>query len=261
MLTRLLIIVTILPMKKTILISPGDITLGNLLTQFALSEGFNVVSLVEEEGPRKGTSPKAKRRGNEKEEDTKGKDDSEKTQSGASADILGFEVKYNWRSPLSAPQVRTEAVNRYGGIDEAILLYEMKGENKPLQDLSPSSMEEEIDRGIKGTYFLLRELVNLFQRKRKGVLTFVLYQARETLHSPLGSTVMGGIQGLVNALFTIYQNESFAMNGVDIHSVSTEEAADYVWKIQKEKAHHSQGKWFKMSDRSGFLQSFIQRGS
>ncbi len=248
-------------MKKTILISPGDSTIGNLLTQFALGDDAHVISLVEEEGPRTGAASKTKKKGGGgKAKETTGDGPKEKNETGTSSDLLGFELKYNWRSPLSAPQVRTEAVNRYGGIDEAILLYEMRGENKPLQDLSSSSMEEEIDRGIKGTFFLLRELVNLFQRKRTGVLTFVLYQARETLHSPLGSTVMGGIRGLVNALFTIYQNESYVINGVDIHSVSAEEAADYVWKIHVDKARHSQGKWFKMSDRSSFLQSFIHRG-
>ncbi len=176
---------------------------------------------------------------------------------GSSVSLPGEEVEENlvpipWNrtSSMSVHNVVLESVNRMDSIEEMVFLFQPTIDNKPIHELSLSQVESYIDTYVKGSIYLLREVLGYFQKRQRGVLYVVLHIAGLEVLPPIDAVGMGAIESFTNSLFTLYQNEDVHINGFTSDSPDPREYAEYIFNTIQQKARTSHGKWYRYSDRS-----------
>lgn len=211
-------------MGRSILLNGKHTPLGSQLTRLFLEDGDRVTGLVE--SPLSEPLP-----GEEAEENL-------------------TIIPWNRTSPISVHNVIVEAVNRTEDIDEAVFLFQPDIENKPIHELSLASIDSYIDTYIKGSLYLLKEILAYFQKKQKGALYIVLdYSGMEVL-PPIDALGIGGIEAFTNTLFILYQNEQIGIHGFTSSTAEKPEYAAFIHRTITEKARNSHGKWFRFNERS-----------
>lgn len=211
-------------MACTILLNGKNTPLGMHLSRLFLESGSKVAGLLE------GGSP-ASLPGEEVEENL----------------IL---IPWNRTSSLSVHNVIVESVNRMESIEELVFLFQPAIDNKPIHELGLSQIESYIDTYVKGSIYLLREVLGYFQKKQRGALYVVLHIAGLEVLPPIDAVGMGAIESFTNSLFTLYQNENVNINGFTSDSSDSREYAGFVFNTIQQKARTSHGKWYRFSDRS-----------
>jgi len=169
---------------------------------------------------------------------------------GEEADENLFPIQWNRTSPISVHNVVVEAVNRLDTIDEMIFLFQPAIENKPIHELSLARVESYIDTYVKGSIFLLREILNYFQKKQAGTLHVVFHTAGLEVLPPIDAAGSGALEHFTNSLFTLYQNEPVHMNGFTSNSPDSTDYAQFIHDTIVQKARSSHGRWYRFSDRS-----------
>lgn len=211
-------------MGRTILLNGKHTALGSQLTRLFLEDGDRVTGLVE--GPLAAPLP-----GEEAEENL-------------------TIIPWNRTSPISVHNVLVEAVNRTENIDEAIFLFQPDIENKPLHELSLASIDAYIDTYIKGSLYLLKEILGYFQKKQTGALYIVLDNSGMEVLPPIDALGIGGFEAFTNTLFILYQNEEIAIHGFTSSTAEKPEYAAFIHRTITEKARGTHGKWFRFNERS-----------
>ena len=214
-------------MKKTILVTGKNTTLGNKLIDNFLNNGYRILAAVEPDDAAPTPDEKIDK------------------------DIIT--IPWNTRSPLSARNLVLSCLNTYGNIDEAVIIYSPGVENRPVHELPAALIEEAIDVKIKSLFFILKEILSHFQLEKKGSLSFLLNYEGNDILPPLEAAASGGIKALINSLFPVYQNEPVKINGFESSSPKSDEFADFVIKILREKGNSSHGKWYKYSEKGKFF--------
>jgi len=211
-------------MERTILLNGKHTPLGSQLAHLFLEDGDRIAGLVE--SPLGEALP-----GEEAEENL-------------------LIVPWNRNSSISVHNVIVETVNRADHIDEAIFLFQPEIENKPLHELTLSSIDSYIDTYIKGSLFLLKEVLGYFQKRQQGSLYIILdYSGLEVL-PPIDAIGIGGIEAFTNTLFILYQNEQVNIHGFNSSTTQKMEYAAFIHRTISEKARKSHGKWHRFNDRS-----------
>ena len=75
---------------------------------------------------------------------------------------------WNRRSPISARNVLLAVANRFGRIDEAVVVQWPFVEARLLPETSYESMERAVDAWLKGPLFLVKGLLEVFARNGGG---------------------------------------------------------------------------------------------
>ncbi|RKX78042.1 MAG: hypothetical protein DRP87_07390 [Spirochaetes bacterium] len=158
-------------------------------------------------------------------------------------------------SPFSVRNTILEGLKRFENIDEVLILYSPTGDNRPLHQLPASTVEEIVDTGIKGNFYILKQVLDIFLRNNRGILTFVLYLRGIDTLPPIDASICGCFRKLVDSIFTFYRNESIMINGIESKSADPVESAKYICKTVSEKAQNTFGKWYRHSGRQSFLQA------
>lgn len=165
--------------------------------------------------------------------------------------VIAFEL--NRRSPLSARTFVLRTVTRFGGIDEAVVLNTAEGENRPLHELPAAAIEEPVDKAVKGSFFILRELLNHFWERKAGLLSLVSCSYGSEVLTPLDAAAAGSFRGLSESVFTYYENEPITVNGFESQSSRYADFARFVISVNRDRGSKSHGKWFRYSERGGLL--------
>jgi NAD(P)-dependent dehydrogenase (short-subunit alcohol dehydrogenase family) len=158
-------------------------------------------------------------------------------------------VRWNSRSPLSTRSVVMEAVNAYGGLDEAFLVYAPEGIYSPFHETSSATFEETVDRLVKSYLFMSKEVLSFFQRREGGSMNMVLHDATGEFAGPLDASLRGSFQSLADSLFVFYQNEPVVLRGFYSESDQNKEFARYIVSTVREKSARGGGKWHRYAAR------------
>lgn len=214
-------------MEKRVLITGKTTPLGTLLVENFLSLGWKVVATVRQNEEKSG-----------------------KTE----VDSNLLVTAWNRRSPLAAKNVLLSGINEFGGIDEAIIIFPMDGENRPLHALPAAAIEAAVDGQIKSQLFMIKEVLGYFQREKRGQLSLVRQDAGSETLPPLDAVCSGSFRTLSSSLFTFYQNEPVMINSFESVTGDGKAFVDFIVRSLEEKARGSHGKRYTYSDK-GMLAS------
>lgn len=159
-------------------------------------------------------------------------------------------VPWNRRTSLGAQNLILEAKKKFGGVDEAWLVYSPEMDSRPAEDVSNLDLEERLDQGLKGFFFLVRELGSLSQEGRKPELNFVLFHEQPASAGPLSSCLYGGFAGLAQG--TIQTARGLRARGFESAGNSAEAFLQYL-RDQGFSGKAPWGKWHVYQEKRGFF--------
>lgn len=162
-------------------------------------------------------------------------------------------VEWNRRSPISARFVLLQAINKEIDIDHAILLLTPRNVKEAIHELASAAVEEKVDFDIKGYLFLLKELINYFLKRKAGSISFVVQNTGPDVLPPCDALLQGSFYGLAESMFSFYENECFALRGVETRLSSNRQIAEYLIQLITENAPRSRGKWIKYTGKNGLF--------
>jgi NAD(P)-dependent dehydrogenase (short-subunit alcohol dehydrogenase family) len=162
---------------------------------------------------------------------------------------------WNRRSPISTRNVLLSVANRFGRIEEAVLLQDPTVEARLLPDATYESIERAADAWLKGPLFLLKGLLEAFARDGGGRLALVEYAPREAPggRPPLEAALRGAFRALAQSLL-----ESGAAKGVQVHCFESVETlardfAGFIVENMSARGDKPAGRWLRFQPRGGLL--------
>jgi len=220
-------------MGRTVLISDAETPLGRELVSAYLQAGDTVVAAVSPQA-----SPKPEWAGS----------------------LLA--VDWNRRSSLSTRNLLLTAVNRFEAVDEAVILDCRTMSEKLAQELSSAEIESEVDAYVKGTVFLVREVMIHFTDRGRGVLCLAAFspQAADSPVPPLDGAIREFFHGFTRSLLATCASGPITANAFQSYSSTPVEFTRFIAKTLEEKARKISGRSFTLEPRQGFLQGLVPAG-
>jgi NAD(P)-dependent dehydrogenase (short-subunit alcohol dehydrogenase family) len=215
-------------MERIVMVSDADTPLGRELVRLFTARGHQVAALVSDARA------------------------SEFPGTGSRAPLV---VPWSRRSPAGARTAVLSTLNRFGVLEEAVVLGAAPSPPALPHELASVDIERAVDQGLKGPIFLVRELLGVFLRRGQGVLSLVCFsERRDDEPGPaLDQTVQEGWQGFAAGVLDAYAEKSVFINGFKAAGVGHEEAAAFVDRSLEEKARKITGRWFTFQPRGGIL--------
>ncbi len=215
-------------MKRVILITDIDTSLGEELVKRYLEKGYRVAAAC--------TNP-------------------EKNTDSGNENLLILDWKR--RSAISARNVILRLLTQYDQIDEALILESPLLERNLLQEVSFSAIESAVDQWIKGTLFLIKEILRIYTKRKEGILSLVNYSQQESggLFPPLESALRGSFQAMAQSLFASNAQKNVCINGFESYCPRIKEFADFIVNTRFEKKRCLSGKWFRFQTKSRLFSS------
>ncbi|MFQ3620952.1 MAG: hypothetical protein SNJ78_08395 [Spirochaetales bacterium] len=165
------------------------------------------------------------------------------------AEMLQY-FRWNKSSALSAKNLLLEVFSVVSELKEVFLIYQPPEDGRPLHEIPVVETERVLDHWVKGYLFFVKELLLHFQRRKKGILTFILQESYPSL-SPLGLSTSAFFKGLGSALFNHYQNEPFALRGFHSQTSDIKDFISHLFSLEQ-RVDKTLGKWNKYSGKSSF---------
>jgi len=215
-------------MERTLLVSDADTPLGRELVRLFAARGFQVAALVTgdqaHEFPGTGSRPP-------------------------------LVVPWARRTPASARTAVLSTLNRFGALDEAVVLGLPQSPPTLPHELSSVEIEKAADLWLKGPAFLVRECLGHFLRQAGGVLSLACVSSRrEDEPSPaLERAALEGWRGFAAGVLGSYSEKAVFINGFRSHGAGPEEVAAFIDRTLEEKARRITGRWFSCQARGGIL--------
>ena len=219
-------------MKRVALITDASTPLGDQLVRRYLSEGYSVAATCS--GQARIEVPLVS-----EEEDL-------------------LVVEWNRTSPVSATNVVLSTRNRFDKIDETLLLLAPELEQKLLQETATETIDRAVDAWVKGSLFLMKAVLQLYEQKQEGSLALINHQSQAATAVPpaLESALRGSFRATAEAIFAGIGQPNVFINGFESHSTKIEELADFIFDTMKTRTARTTGKWHRFPPRSGILGAF-----
>jgi hypothetical protein len=160
-------------------------------------------------------------------------------------------LDWNPSSPISARTLVLAAENRLEHIDEAILICSPPSVRCKAADLSFSDVEIILNDHIKGWFFLIKELISVFNNRRRGSLVLVYpdippIQSRDEAADILGQPALASFRTMTQGLLSSAQNEVYTTMAFSDSDAGNESAfASFLYKTLDETSKRSNGKLHK----------------
>lgn len=219
-------------MSRTVLITDIDTPLGFDLSKTFLEQGDRVIGTV--------ADPE--------------KDNSIKTLNSSS-----FTLK-RWQrsSSISAKNLLLNIINEFDSLDEALLLQPPSLPAKLLHEVTTAEIEQGVDFWVKGNLFLLKEILDIFNRHRGGVLALINYSPHDStgILPPLESALRGSFQALAKSLFSSYSRKNLYINGFESNTVQSSDFSDFIRQTLQDRGRRVSGRWFRFQAKSGLFSPF-----
>jgi len=166
-------------------------------------------------------------------------------------------IHWDRKSPISARNTVLKCLNVGIDLDGAIILESPQIEDKALKELRFSDIETAFDSWIKGTLFIVKELIVHFASLKKGILCLINYsQARNNSTCMLSNVIRGSFRGMLSALFNAGEHKNLNINAFSSQTENVSAYADFILKNIKEKCYKLKGKLFQYQRKSGLFSSF-----
>jgi NAD(P)-dependent dehydrogenase (short-subunit alcohol dehydrogenase family) len=170
------------------------------------------------------------------------------------ADLEGpQQIVWNSRSPFSARGALTRLRSDEKSLDEAVVVFSPLRDVTAFHELSAAKIEETVDYHLKGSLFLLKELLTLFEAQNGGTLTLVSYDQGEDYLSPLDALVRSALLGIADSLFAGYDGSRILIRGYRSSGTEPAAFAEYALAAHREKPQKSAGKWHRYTGKSGLF--------
>ena len=159
-------------------------------------------------------------------------------------------LDWNPSSSISARTLVIAAENRLERIDEAILICSPPSIRSSASALPLSDVEILINDHVKGWFFLVKELSDVFTARKRGTLTLVFSDiassGKDEAADVLGPCALASFRALTNGLLTAAHNEPYITVGFS-HSDAGNEAsfAAFIFKNIDDITNRSNGKLYK----------------
>lgn len=168
---------------------------------------------------------------------------------------------WNRRSPISTRNVMLSVLNRYGRVDEAVILQAPMVERGLLHETPYELIDRAVDVWIKGTLFLIKAMLESFGRSGGGSLVLVHHVPQEagTDFPPLEAALRGAFKSAAQSLFASNSQAGVRINGFESYSTQAREFAEFIVQTMQERGGRSSGKWFRYQPKGGFLSPLKKR--
>ena len=162
---------------------------------------------------------------------------------------------WNRRSPISTRNVLLSVANRFGRIDEAVVLHCPVVEAALLPDATYEGIERAVDSWFKGTLFLLKGLLEVFAREGAGRLALVHYAPRDPGAGlpPLEAALRGAFKALVQSLLDAGGSKGVPVHGFESFAAPPREFAGFIVESLAARGGKPSGKWLRFQPRGGLL--------
>jgi NAD(P)-dependent dehydrogenase (short-subunit alcohol dehydrogenase family) len=160
-------------------------------------------------------------------------------------------LQWNPGSPIAARTVILAAENRLEHIDEAILVCTPPSMRRRAAELLPADIEILINDHIKGWFFLVRELTQVFRAKQSGTLALVLsdmgsISGKDDRVDLLGPPAAAAFRAFAQSLLSSAFDEPYLTMGFSSSEIGEEGGfAAFVLRIIDEGHKRNNGKWHK----------------
>jgi NAD(P)-dependent dehydrogenase (short-subunit alcohol dehydrogenase family) len=208
-------------MGKTVFITDLDTPLGSELVRLYLKEGHRVFATVTEEEEEPDYGPLQNEAG----------------------ESLTVQV---WKrySAASTKNMLLQALIAYESVQESLVLGAPPPYASPLQETELEMIERAVDSWIKGTLFLLKEILAHYEARGGGQLALIS-RDDETSASPLDGALRSGFLGMSRALLKTHGSETITINGFVSSAELTKDFAGFIARNLSERAKRPTGKWMR----------------
>jgi len=160
---------------------------------------------------------------------------------------------WNRRSPISTRNVLLSVVNRFGRIDEAVVLHCPAVEASLLSETTYESIERTVDAWLKGTLFLVKGLLEtLAPRGRLALVHYAPQEAGSGL-PPLEGALRGAFKALAQSLMETGGPRGLPVHGLESFSTPARDFAGFIVETLGARGDKPSGKWLRFQPRSGLL--------
>ena len=215
-------------MGKTILVTGKEGFLGNEISQYFLNQGSRVAASIL---PRKDSVPNV------------------------SQDRRLLQYPWSRRSPVAAKNFVLQAVQEFGSLDEAWLVIQPEREAFPLAELAPLALDEGLDSTVKGTLYLVRELLQYQSTRPSLVLRFVFYDEDPTSQPPLAALHYHGLKALVTSLMAQAHKRQLT---IWAYETMVPKAEEYAAFLLGSKTNQS-GRWNVLGEKKTLMNSLFSK--
>lgn len=215
-------------MGKTILVTGKEGFLGNEISQHFLNQGCRVAASVP---PR--------------------------NEALASLDPERRLLQFPWsrRSAVAAKNFLLQALRAFETLDEAWIVVTPEREAFALPDLAPMAVDETLDATIKGTLYLVRELLQRQAVQPSLTLRFVFYDEDPGTLPPLAAVHYQGLKGLVSALLTQARKRNLTVWAYESLVPRTEEYLSYLLNSKTPMP----GRWNVLGEKKTLMNTLFTR--
>lgn len=166
-------------------------------------------------------------------------------------------IPWDRKSPISAKNTVLKSITAAAALDGAVVLETPQLENKSLPELRFSEIESVLDCWIKGTLFIVKELLTHFTSLEKGILCLINHsQTGNSFNFILSDVIQGGFRGTLAALFNKGAYKNININGFVSQTKNISAYADFILKNINEKCYKLTGKLFQYQRKLGLFSSF-----
>jgi len=215
-------------MGKTILVTGKEGFLGNEIAQHFLNQGCQVAASVP---PRKESYPSV-------DQDRR---------------LLQF--PWSRRSVVAAKNFVLQTLLEFETLDEAWVVVTPERESFGLAELAPLAVDEGLDNAVKGTLYLIRELLQRQGTHPGLVLRFVFFDEDPATLPPLAALHYQGLKGTVSALLAQARKKNQPVWAYETLVPRVEEYLAYVLTSKTPQP----GRWNVLGEKKNLMNSLFSR--
>ena len=215
-------------MGKTILVTGKEGFLGNEISQHFLNLGYRVAASVP---PRK------------------------EANLSISQDRRFLQFPWSRRSAVAAKNFVLQTVQEFGGLDEAWIIINPEREAFSLAELAPLALDEGLDSTVKGTLYLIRELLQHQTVHPSFVLRFVFYDEDPSAQPPLAALHYHGLKALVSSLMAQSHKRQLS---IWAYETLVSRAEEYLAFVLDSKISQP-GRWNVLGEKRNLMNSLFNK--
>lgn len=215
-------------MGKTILVTGKEGFLGNEISQHFLNQGCQVAASVP---PRKESFPSVNQ------------------------DQSLLQFPWSRRSAVAAKNFVLQTVQTFEALDEAWIIVTPERESFPLAELAPLALDEGLDGIVKGTLYLVRELLQRQANQPNFVLRFVFYDEDPSTLPPVAALHYHGLKGLVTGLLAQARKRNLSVWAYETLVPRADEFLAYMLTSKTPQP----GRWNVLGEKKTLMNSLFTR--
>jgi NAD(P)-dependent dehydrogenase (short-subunit alcohol dehydrogenase family) len=166
-------------------------------------------------------------------------------------------------SPVSARNVLLKTLTSFERLDAAVFTFAPSLKRVLLHETEFVDIESAVDEWVRGTLFLLREVLGQLVRQGSGTLALVQSFTRgdSSEYPPLEAMIRGAISELSTSLLASYGGEGVSVFRFETSSPKTEEYVRFVVEsLTGVAGRPSRQRTFRFRESSGFFDRFSLTG-